>query len=164
MNRIVVSKLISIAEELIKQADFVDADQYGTEYFVNPKLQELDAIESGAIRFIAENDTQNVWAWNSEILHLQAVNFLGISDAVTIDVCDRYLLGTAEKQGGKYIMIASDVLEYLLYESNKEDKKICARVLEDFFSIDWSWIENYSISVNSYLDKMYEIYKEKFKG
>ncbi len=164
MNKVIIAiKLVNLAEELIKEAEFVDSDRR-TEYFVNPKLQELDSFESGIVRFVAGNDTGNVWVWDGDIrLHSEALKFLGIADNITIDICDRYLFGTVQKEGGKYVMTASDVLDSIIYETNADEKKIYKRVLEDFFDADWRWVDQY-FYVSSYLNKMYGIFKEKFKG
>lgn len=149
----------------MKKAKFYDADKY-TEYFVNPTVKEMDSLKlipynMYFIRFIADNNTKQVYVWCADRLHFDALRFLNIPGLFIQELLPGYLLGTAEKQGGKYIMEESDRIDYQFTLIGGKLNNI--EVLDEILNkTDWSWVNRY-IYVDSYLNELREEFNRRLK-
>lgn len=155
------NKWKKIKSKLSKRAKFYDADKK-TEYFVNPTEKELDSIPSRTVRFVADNNTKQVYCWDGwNVFHYNALILLKIPGPNIEALLPGYLLGTADKQGGKYVMTDSDRLDYHLSYGGLDTAKI--KLFNEILNeTDWSWVNQY-INVTNCLNGIRKEFKTRIK-
>lgn len=144
------------------KSKLVDTDTE-IDYFVNPTLQELDTINSGYVRFVADNNSKQVYCWDGYFgTHSKGMYDLGMtySDLWQLGR-NMYLTGWAEKKGPFYVLGCVDTVEVLMEDAKAERGGDTVEVVDKILNVDWSWIENYSIkNVGSYMNELRGIWKK----
>ncbi len=128
--------------------EFYDAMEYGNyhEIFVNPTKKELDIVynegfdieDYRGVRFIAKNDTEQLFVFNSDLLHAYAVKkIFNKNGKILLDANYQMVSGSIE--GNDYVVSESDTL----WESEIKFSNDPVMYLEFLLETDWSWIDKY---------------------
>jgi hypothetical protein len=124
------------------------------EVFENPSLKELRSADSTGlgIRFSADKTSNTVYAWDvdatiHDLVH-RRIGVKGRGKQVSIGWTS-LLTGMAEQQGGKYVMVGSDLLDPTDTSLTRSEILDILRMLSD----DWSWVDVY-IKVTPYLREL----------
>ena len=128
--------------------EFYNAMKYDNyhEIFVNPTKKELDIVynedvkysDYRSIRFIAKNDTKQLFVFNGNILHENAIRKIFNKDwRILLNSDYQLICGSIAKED--YIVTSSDSIE-----SNIEKYSDNAYMYIKFvLKTDWSWLDKY---------------------
>ncbi|KKL76549.1 hypothetical protein LCGC14_2043770 [marine sediment metagenome] len=142
------------------------------EVFVNPTKKELDIVYNESderfpsIRFIARNDTKELYVFNGEILHTIAMQEIFKMDVFKmVSEGSDMLPGTIRKLDDGYKFTSSDSL----FEGDIGHSNHPIAYIEFLLGTDWSWIDKYIIfsplwkrALVPDLEKQLEKFKIKF--
>ncbi|KKM94043.1 hypothetical protein LCGC14_1202230 [marine sediment metagenome] len=129
--------------------EFYDGMLYDDTYheiFINPTKKELDIVYKEGfniegyrgIRFIAKNDTKQLFVFNSDLLHAYAVKkIFNKNGKILLDANYQMVSGSIE--GNDYVVSESDTL----WESEIKFSNDPVMYLEFLLETDWSWIDKY---------------------
>jgi hypothetical protein len=126
-----------------------------TPLFVNPDSNELRELGND-IRFIADSRREKVYVWNAyKELHCFMAEFLYGDD----ETPPHMFWGTAEREGGKYIIkdshvVASHIANIGPYNLDKSRETW----IQNFFFEDWQWLKRYFK-----IDDYFKIIKDKVR-
>jgi len=130
--------------DYIREEYIARVDEY--EIFKNPSWKELRSCDE-IVRFIADPKKKELYITDYRILHPTMFKKIGKS----WKGYSNYLLGTAEREGSKYVMFESDQIDYDM-EGTARRRRKWNWIPEE----NWSWLNKYHFDVSNWIESKFK--------
>ena len=147
MDNLITSKqIIKFCEEY---CDTINVNNVAVVVIKNPTKSEYIKPSLRDIRFLADNDTKDIYIWDAYYAaHEQVMNQLGFHGLRSEH---NIYNGEAEGDGVSLPRAKKDATVEMYLRSDIGTLKMKLKFLKKVFSIDWGWVDKYIVGASNYI-------------
>ena len=142
---IIAKEIINLCEEYF---DIIKLDNIVVTVIKNPTTSEYTKYHLKEIRFLADNNTKDIYVWDAYYAaHSQVMDHLGFTDIRSGHI----YTGEAEGSGSGLPKIKGIATVEMYLRLDIGTLKMNLKFLKKLFSVDWGWVDKYIVGASNYL-------------